>query len=263
MSTLEYLLQVEWRGLEVYLTSVTEQWAAMALAGPDARRVLQAIAPKHNWSNAALPHMGYCAATIAGIPARVFRISFSGELAYEINVPADYGRALWEKLLAAGSAFGITPYGTEAMGVLRIEKGHVAGMELDGRTTPDDLGLGQLVSAQKDCIGKRSLKRPALAAADRKHIVGLVPLDGKSPIPRGAQLVGDANAPLPNPILGHVTANCHSPTLGKPIALALLKNGRALIGECFHATSPLAGVTVPVIVTDPVFFDPEGARVRG
>jgi sarcosine oxidase subunit alpha len=247
----------------VYLTSITEQWAAMALAGPDARRVLQAIAPERDWSDSALPYMGYCATTIAGIPARVFRISFSGELAYEINVPADYGRAMWEKLLAAGSSFGITPYGTEAMGVLRIEKGHVAGMELDGRTTPDDLGLGQLVSAQKDCIGKRSLRRAALAASDRKQLVGLLPLDGTTPIPRGAQLVMNANAPLPNPILGHVTANCHSPTLGKPVALALLQNGRALIGKSFHATSPLAGVSVPVTVTGNVFFDPQGARVRG
>ena len=263
MSTLEYLVQVEWRELEVFLTSVTEQWAAMALAGPDARRVLAAIAPEHDWSNAALPYMGYRAATIAGIPARVFRISFSGELAYEINVPADYGRALWERLLDAGKSFGITPYGTEAMGVLRIEKGHVAGMELDGRTTPDDLGLGQLVSAAKDCIGKRSLKLAALAAAGRKQLVGLVPLDGKTPVPRGAQLVADANAPLPNPILGHVTANCYSPTLAKPIALALLGNGRALLGKSFYATSPLAGAVVPVTVTNNVFFDPAGARVRG
>ncbi len=263
MSTLEYLLQVEWRDLKVYLTSVTEQWAAMALAGPDARRVLRAIAPEYDWSDAALPYMGYCAATIDGIPVRVFRISFSGELSYEINVPADYGRAMWEKLLAAGAPFGITPYGTEAMGVLRIEKGHVAGMELDGRTTPDDLGLGQLVSARKDCIGKRSLRRPALATEDRRQLVGLLPLDGKTPIPRGAQLVIDANAPLPNPIVGHVTATCFSPTLGQPIALALLRNGRALIGKSFHAASPLAGKTVPVTVTNNVFFDPTGARVRG
>ena len=263
MSNLEYLAQVEWRELEVYLTSITEQWAAMALAGPDARRVLQAVAPEHDWSDTALPYMGYCTTTIAGISARVFRISFSGELAYEINVPADYGRAMWEQLIAAGKTFGITPYGTEAMGVLRIEKGHVAGMELDGRTTPDDLGLGQLVSAQKDCIGKRSLRRAALAASDRKQLVGLLPLDGATPIPRGAQLVMDANAPLPNPILGHVTANCYSPTLGQPIALALLQNGRALIGKSFHATSPLTGVSVPVTVTSSMFFDPQGVRVRG
>jgi len=263
MSTLEYLLQVEWRGLKVYLTSVTEQWAAMALAGPDARRVLREIAPEQDWNDAALPYMGCCAATLAGIPARIFRISFSGELSFEINVPADYGRAMWEKLMAAGAPFGISPYGTEAMGVLRIEKGHVAGMELDGRTTPDDLGLGQLVSTRKDCIGKRSLKRPALAAPGRKQLVGLLPADGKTPIPRGAQLVVDANAPLPNPIVGHVTATCYSPTLRRPIALALLRDGRALMGKSLHAVSPLAGKSVPVTVTGNVFFDPVGAHVRG
>ena len=267
MAMLEFLLQVERRELNVYLTSVTEQWAAMALAGPDARRVLQAIAPEHDWSNAALPHLGYCAALIAGIPARVFRISFSGELSYEINVPADYGHAMWEQLMAAGKACGITPYGTEAMGVLRIEKGHVAGAELDGRTTPDDLGLGRLVSAQKDCIGKRALRRPALAAAGRRQLAGLIPADGTTPVPRGAMLVAYENTHLPaptcNPMLGHVTATCYSPTLGKPIALALLENGRALTGQTLYAASPLAGITVRVNVTNPVFFDPEGMRVRG
>ncbi len=263
MAMLEFLLQVERRELNVYLTSVTEQWAAMALAGPDARRVLQAIAPEHDWSNTALPHLGYCAALIVGMPARVFRISFSGELSYEINVPADYGHTMWEQLMSAGKACGITPYGTEAMGVLRIEKGHVAGAELDGRTTPDDLGLGRLVSAQKDCIGKRALRRPALAASNRKQLVGLIPADGATPVPRGAMLVADANAPTPNPMLGHVTATCYGPTLGKPIALALLENGRALTGQTLYAASPLTGITVRVNVTNPVFFDPEGVRVRG
>jgi len=136
-------------------------------------------------------------------------------------------------------------------------------MELDGRTTPDDLGLGQLVSTRKDCIGKRSLKRPALAAPGRKQLVGLLPADGKTPIPRGAQLVVDANAPLPNPIVGHVTATCYSPTLRRPIALALLRDGRALMGKSLHAVSPLAGKSVPVTVTGNVFFDPVGAHVRG
>jgi sarcosine oxidase subunit alpha len=149
------------------------------------------------------------------------------------------------------------------MGVLRIEKGHVAGMELDGRTTPDDLGLGKLVNFAKDCIGQRSLKQAALTADDRRQLVGLVPLDGTTPIPRGAQLVVDAAAPLPNPILGHVTATCFSPTLGRPIALALLRNGRALHGTSLQAASPLAGQNVAVTITSPVFFDPDGVRVRG
>jgi sarcosine oxidase subunit alpha len=136
-------------------------------------------------------------------------------------------------------------------------------MELDGRTTPDDLGLGKLVSTHKDFIGKRSLALPALAASHRKQLVGLTPLDGRTPIPRGAQLVVDPSAPMPNPIVGHVTATCHSLTLGHPIALALLRNGRALIGQSFHATSPLTGKNVAVKVTANVFVDAEGARLRG
>ena len=262
MSTLEYLLQVEWRDLEVYLTSVTEQWAAMALAGPDARHVLQAAAPAHDWGDSALPYMGWLNATIEGCSARIFRISFSGELSYEINVPADHAQSIWERLMAKGEPFGIVPYGTEAMGVMRIEKGHVAGMELDGRTTPDDLGLGRLVSTRKDFIGRRSLALPALADPGRKRVVGLTSADCKTPIPRGAQLVADPGAALPNPILGHVTSTCWSPTLDQPIALALLREGERHRGTVLHAMAPLAGVTVPVVVTNPVFFDPEGARVR-
>lgn len=262
MSTLEYWLQVHWRNLDVRLTSVTEQWAAMALAGPRSRSVLATLTDT-DVGDHALPHMGYRELTIAGCPARVFRISFSGELAYEINVPADYGLAVWEALLAAGQSCGITPYGTEAMAVLRIEKGHVAGMELDGRTTADDLGLAKMIAADKDCIGKRSLSRPGLAAADRRQLVGLISVDGRTAMPRGAQLVTDPDHPLPNPITGHVTSTCHSPALERPIALALLSCGRERRGERLHALSPLTGTSVEVEVTHHVFYDPEGKRLRG
>jgi sarcosine oxidase subunit alpha len=262
MSTLEYWLQVHWRNLDVRLTSVTEQWAAMALAGPRSRSVLAAVADT-DVGDHVLPYMGYRELMIAGCPARVFRISFSGELAYEINVPADYGLAVWEALLAAGQSCGIVPYGTEAMAVLRIEKGHVAGMELDGRTTPDDLGLAKMVATDKDCIGKRSLSRPGLAAADRRQLVGLVSVDRRTAIPSGAQLVTDQNHPLPNPIAGHVTSTCYSPALERPIALALLSRGRERCGERLHALSPLAGASVEVEVTHHVFYDPEGKCLRG
>jgi sarcosine oxidase subunit alpha len=147
MSHLEYYLQVQWPELDVRLTSVSDHWAAVALAGPKSRDVLASLASR-DVSNAALPYMGYVETDIAGIPARVFRISFSGELAYEINVPADFGAALWDALLDGGKAQGIEVYGTEAMGVLRIEKGHIAGMEIDGRTTPDDVGLGAMIAAE-------------------------------------------------------------------------------------------------------------------
>ena len=262
MSHLEYWLQVQWPELDVQLTSVTEQWAGIALAGPAARTILAALADA-DVSDAALPYMGYREARVAGIPARIFRISFSGELAYEINVPSDYAVAVWEALLASGKAHAITPYGTEAMAVLRIEKGHLAAMELDGRTTPDDLGLARMVSAHKDSLGKRSLRRPALAHAGRKQLVGLLPVDGKTAIPRGAQLVADPNRAPPNPILGHVTSNCFSPALNKPIALALLAAGRSRHGEILHATAPLTGTCVKVQITSPVFYDPDGARLRG
>lgn len=262
MSTLEYWLQVHWRDLDVRLTSVTEQWAAMALAGPGSRRLLAAVVSA-DISDTALPHMGYLETDIAGCPARLFRISFSGELAYEINVPADCGTAVWSALLAAGQPSGITPYGTEAMAVLRIEKGHVAGMELDGRTTADDLGLGKMVAADKDCIGKRSLTRPGLAAPDRRQLVGLFPVDGRSPIPRGAQLVAGNNHRPSKPIMGHVTSTCYSPTLERPVALALLSGGRARYGERLQAMSPLAGSNVEVEVGHHVFYDPEGNRLRG
>ena len=262
MSTLEYWLQVHWRDLDVRLTSVTEQWAAMALAGPESRKVLARVASA-DVGDDALPYLGYREMDVAGFPARVFRISFSGELAYEINVPADYGLAVWEALLEAGQSSGITPYGTEAMAVLRIEKGHIAGMELDGRTTPADLGLEKMIAADKDCIGKRSLSRPALATVDRKHFVGLMTTDGRSAIPRGAQLVADSGHPLPNPILGHVTSTCHSPTLERPIALALLSRGRERYGEKLYAMSPLTGANMQVEVAHHVFYDPEGKRLRG
>ena len=262
MAMLEYWLQVHWHDLDVRLTSVTEQWAAIAVAGPESRRVLATVASS-DVGDIVLPYMGYLETGIAGCPARVFRISFSGELAYEINVPADCGLAVWEALLTAGQSSGITPYGTEAMAVLRIEKGHVAGMELDGRTTPDDLGLGKMVSTDKDCIGRRSLSLPGLAVRDRRQLVGLVPVDGRTAIPRGAQLVAGNNHLLPTPIMGHVTSTCYSPALKHPVALALLSSGRERYGERLQAMSPLAGVNVEVEVTHHVFYDPEGKRLRG
>ncbi len=261
MSHLEYWLQVQWCDLDVRLTSVSDHWAAMALAGPKSREVLAALTAT-DVSDAALPYMGYCEAAVAGLPARIFRISFSGERAYEICVPADFGAALWTALLAAGAPSGITVYGTEAMGVLRTEKGHIASLEMDGRTTPDDVGLGAMVAGDKDCIGKRSLTRPALCAPERRQLVGLVPKDGSSAIPKGAQLVKDARRALPNPMLGHVTSSCYSPALGRPIALALLERGRERYGEAIFALSPLTGAAVEVEVTHHVFYDPPGERLR-
>jgi len=262
MRHLEFFLQVVWPDLDVHIVSVTEEWAAIALAGPDSRTVLERLTDDIDVSNEALPFMGVRQGTFAGVAGRLFRISFSGELAYEINVPADYGPHLWEAMMEAGKDFDITPYGTEALGILRIEKGHVVGGELNGRTTADDLGFGRMASSTKEFIGKRSLNRPGLADENRKHLVGLVPADGKTAIPRGAQIVADPGRALPNPMIGEVTSACYSPNLGTPIGLGIVTAGRTRMGETLYALSPMRGLTVAVTVTDPVFIDPEGVRLR-
>jgi sarcosine oxidase subunit alpha len=208
--------------------------------------------------------MSAAEARVAGIPARIFRVSYSGELAYEVNVPADHGAAVWEALIEAGRSLGIVAYGTETMGGMRIEKGHVAGPELDGRTTPFDLGMGRLVRMEKDFVGRRSLDRPGLRDHARKRLVGLVPEDGRTRLRAGANLVRDPEAAPPVAIEGHVTSATWSPTLGHPIALALLARGAERKGERLHAVFPLAaGGTTAVRVVDPVFVDPEGRRVHG
>jgi len=267
MQHLEQLLQVDWPDLDVHVCSVTEQWCAMALSGPRSRDALARVVDI-DVTNAAFPFLavGTCHVRTAdgGVPARLFRMSYSGELAYEVHVPADRGPAAWEALLAAGADLGLAPYGTEAMSTLRIEKGHVVvGAEADGRTTADDLGMGKLVNAAKWCIGKPLLARAALTGPDRWQLVGLVPADPKVPIPRGAKLVADPDRAPPNPMLGHVTSWCWSPNLDSWIALALLEGGRARHGATLWAVSPLAGARVPVRIGPPVFVDPDGERLRG
>lgn len=259
---LEYLLQAVWPDLRVFVTPVTEQWFAAAVSGPNARALLSDLAPDIDVSNAALPMMGMAEGAVAGIPARVFRLSFSGELAYEINVDADYGLALWNGILAAGAAHGLKVYGTEAMGTLRIEKGHFTHAEADGRVTPDDLGLAGMLSAAKDCIGKRSLSLPALAASGREQLVGLMAAEGER-IPVGAELARSDDLEAVQESQGHVTSHAYSATLGRHIALALLKDGRARHGERLFALSPVMGESAAVEVMPPCFYDPEGGRQRG
>jgi len=265
LTHLEYLLQIVWPDLRVQVTSETEQWAAMAIAGPRARTVLARVVEGLDVSDASLPFMGVRDAHISGAPVRIFRISFSGELAYEINTPADYGRGLWEALLAAGTGEDIIPYGLEAMGILRIEKGHVAGPELNGRTTAEDLGLGRLVSEKKlDFIGKHLRARPALKEPTRQRLVGLVPVDGASKLKPGAQIVAEPTPTLPGKSLGHITSTAHSSVLGHSVALALVSGGLERKGETLYAAYFLEnGTTVPVRVVDPVFVDPEGKRLHG
>ena len=263
MTHLEYYLQCVWPELRVQVTSVTEQWAGIAIAGPRSREVLQKAMTGIGLGSNELPFMGVADGLLAGIPARVFRISFSGELAYEVNVPSDHGIAAWEALMAAGKPLGIIPYGLEAMGVMRIEKGHVVGSELDGRTTPGDLNMDKLVSKKKDFIGRQLLARPGLTDPNRKRLVGLVPVDLRTRIRAGAQLVENPSAPAPIPMLGHVTSACFSATLGHPIAMALIHGGLERKGETLHAAFPLRNESVAVRVVDPVFVDPKGERLHG
>ena len=243
LSHLEYYLQLVWPELNVNVVSTTEQWAGAAIAGPKSRDLLQKLFPNSDVSNEGLPFMGYIEGDLFGVKARIFRISFSGELAYEVNVSQIMeilcGRRLWNR-----SEFEIQPYGTEALSTLRIEMGHVAGSELDGRTIPYDNSLEGLLSKKKDFIGKRSLTRKAFVADDRQKIVGVVPLD-KTAFQR-SHLVKDSNAPLPNPKLGYISASCWSVEYDNPFSLAILKDGKNMIGQKLFVMSPLKNKVIPV-----------------
>ena len=262
MNRLEYLLDVDWPSLNVHLLSVTDDWSGIAIAGPHSRTVLTKLTSA-DLSNSAVPFMGYAEIDIDGVPVRLFRISFSGELAYEINMAPNATRKVWDALLKAGANQEIIPYGLEAMNVLRIEKGHVVGGELNGRTTADGLGFGKMISTKKAFVGRVPARRAGLTRDDIHQLVGLVPTDEKTRIPRGAQLIADPKATKPVAMQGEVTSQCMSPNLGHPIALALLNGGRARHGETLKAYSPITGQTVTVTVTDPIFIDPQGERLRG
>ncbi|MGD1877238.1 MAG: sarcosine oxidase subunit alpha family protein [Kiloniellaceae bacterium] len=262
MGHLDDYLQTEWPDLKVYITSVTEQFATMTLSGPNARKLLAELTDA-DLSPEALPHMAYTPGKVAGVPARIFRISFTGEVSYEINVPASFGVAVWQTLMTAGERYSITPYGTEAMHVLRAEKGYIiVGQETDGSVTPLDLDMDWIVSKTKDFVGKRSLSREDMGRPDRKQLVGLLTKDPQEVLPEGAQLVEADGPQRPLPMLGHVTSSYWSPNCGRSIAMAMVKGGLARKGETLFA--PLTdGRTIACIVADsPVFFDPEGERLK-
>jgi len=259
---LEEHLQTEWPELKVHLTSVTEQWAVATLGGPKSREVLAKLTDI-DLSNEAFPFMSMQEATVAGLPARIFRISFTGELSFEINVPRRHGRQLWEALMAAGAEFDITPYGTEAMHVLRAERGFIiVGQETDGSVTPSDLAMDWIVSKKKpDFIGKRGLARPDLQDENRKQLVGLLTEDPNEVLPEGAHVVAEVRPNPPMKMLGHVTSSYFSPNCGRSIAMALIRGGHARHGQVLSV--PLAGRILKVTVTEPVFFDKDGGRKDG
>ncbi|MGI9245443.1 MAG: glycine cleavage T C-terminal barrel domain-containing protein, partial [Steroidobacteraceae bacterium] len=260
---MEDYLQTEWPHLKCWLTSTTEQWAVVAVQGPQARSVLAPLIDGVDLSNQALPHMAVAEGRICGVPMRLFRMSFTGELGFEVNVPAEYGQAVWEAIHAAGRSVGITPYGTESMHVLRAEKGYIiVGQETDGTVTPDDAGLGWAIGkAKPDFVGKRSLARDTMHAPDRKQLVGLLTTEPALVLEEGAQLVATPGQKVPMQLIGHVTSSYLSPTLGLSIALALVERGRARMGQTLYV--PMPGRDVAVQVAEPVFYDAEGARLHG
>src|SRR2546428_2846461 len=256
---MEEWLQTEWTDLPVRLTSVTDHWADVAVVGPRSRDVVRALFPELALDPTSFPFMAIRESETAGIPVRLYRITFSGELAYELWTPSWYGLGLWEAVMAAGEPFGITPYGTEAMHVLRAEKGYIiCGQETDGTVTPQDLGMRWIVSKKKAFIGQRSHQRSDTARPDRKHLVGLLPVDGNQHLPEGAQLVLEGDGAIPSKMVGHVTSSYRSATLGRTFALAMLQSGRERLGSTVYA--PLNGHVVAATVTEPIFYDKENVR---
>ena len=260
------LLQVHWPELEVQLTSVSDHWASLAIAGPLSRKLLQRLNPDFACDRDAFPFARVRQGKLdQQIPCRVFSVSFSGELSYEINVPAGFASTLFQRVIEQGEELGITPYGLEALDVLRIEKGHLSiGTEIDGRTTAADLGLGRMVSTRKSFIGSSLLQRPQLQREDRRQLVGLLAVENHLPIPPAAHLCDRPWEPgsIVSP-RGSLTAAVHSPALGRSIALALLHNGRQRLDETLWAVSPVTQKSVAVRVTEPCFVDAEGRRVHG
>ncbi|EGD57574.1 sarcosine oxidase subunit alpha family protein [Novosphingobium nitrogenifigens DSM 19370] len=263
MQHVDFARQVLWPDLDAQAVSVTEQWATYAVAGPASRQLLAAAFPDLDLSNAALPYMGALSFRWQGRAARLYRLSFSGELAYEVSVPADLGEALVRHLFAVGARYEVVPYGTEALGVMRIEKGHPAGNELNGTTTAADLGLGRMMSTKKDFIGRAMAMRPALVDPARPRLVGLIPVNGQSQIRGGAHLLAPGAAAVAANDEGYVTSACYSPTLGHPIALALLVRGDERHGQHVVVHDPVRGEDVLAKVVAPVFHDPSGEKLRG
>ncbi len=263
LAMMEDYRQTEWAELRVWLTSTTEQWAVIAVQGPRARQVLQGLVEGVDLGPTAMPHMSVASGSICGAPLRLFRVSFTGELGFEVNVPADFGLDVWRTIYAAGQAHGITPYGTETMHVLRAEKGYIiVGQDTDGTVTPDDAGLSWAIGKSKaDFVGKRSLQRASMSAPTRKQLVGLSSRDGTTVLEEGAQLTLTAGEAPPMRLVGHVTSSYHSAVLGRPIALAMVVGGRGRTGQRLFV--PMPGGDVEVEVTSPVFYDSTGERING
>jgi sarcosine oxidase subunit alpha len=262
MQHIDYARQVLWPELDVQATSVTEQWSTYAVAGPNSRALLEKFLVNLDLSNAGFPYMAAAEFRWNLAPARIFRLSFSGELAFEVSVPANLGDAFIRQLFKAGNDVGVVPYGTEALGVMRLEKGHPAGNELNGQTTAGDLGMARMLSRNKDFIGRVMAQRPGLVSVDRPALVGIRPVDPAKRLRAGGHLLDKGARPVAANDQGYVTSAAFSPTLGHPIGLALLKGGPDRHGEHIRVYDPVRGDDIEVEVCNPVFVDPEGLRVR-
>jgi sarcosine oxidase, subunit alpha len=263
MHHMEDYLQTEFPHLNVWLTSTTEQWAVIAVQGPKAREIIAPLIEGIDLSNEAMPHMSVREGKICGVPTRLFRMSFTGEAGYEINVPADYGKAVWEAVYQQGKPHGLTPYGTETMHVLRAEKGYIiVGQDTDGTVTPHDAGLAWAIGKNKtDYVGIRGLLRRDLVSDGRKQLVGLKTVDPKVVLEEGAQIVANPNQPVPMTMIGHVTSSYWSENCGRSIALALVIDGTKRLGERLYV--PMPNGVIEVEVTGTVFFDEKGERLNG
>jgi len=262
MQHLEFLLDVIWPELKVHLTSVTDQWAGASIAGPRSREILAACVTGTKVDNETLPFMGIVHGKISGAPVMICRLSFSGELAYEVYSGAGHGTHVWEALIAAGKPFGLVPYGLEALGTMRIEKGHVTGAEIDGRTTARDLHLDWMLSKKKPFVGSMMMDREGLTAPERLQLVGIVSLDNQ-PLNGGSHIVEELDRDSPHGSIGHMTAACYSPALGKHIGLALVKAGKDRRGTRAFISDPLRKRFGPVEIVSHHFYDPEGKRMHG
>jgi sarcosine oxidase subunit alpha len=261
IGVMEDYIQTEWTDLKVWFTSISEQYATIAINGPKARRILEPLVAGIDLANAAFPHMSAREGFISGVPTRLARVSFTGELGFEVNVPSDFGESVLEAVWAEGRKVDAVAYGLETLHILRAEKGFIVmGQETDGTVTPDDLGMGKMVAFSKpDFIGKRSLTLANFTRKGRKQLVGLLPVDPSLVVDEGAQIVGSAAPPVGTPALGHVSSSYMSATLGRSFALALVAGGRSRHGETLFATT--SGGTAPVKLVEPIFYDREGKRL--
>ncbi len=260
--TLNEWLQCEWRDLRVLVENVTTAWAVMNVAGRHARQVLEAVGSDIDLSAAAFPHMTFRAGHVGGVRARIQRVSFTGELSYEVAVPWGHGAALWDALMRAGKAFGITPFGVESLMVMRVEKGFLhVGSDTDGTTYPQDVGFaGAMAKKPDDFVGRRSTMRPDGLREDRRQLVGLEVVDGREPLATGAHVVAN-DASEPRLTQGWVTSSVLSPTLERPLAMALVERGTRRIGETVRVWD--LGRSRLARIADPRFLDPQGERLRG